>query len=164
MVRLGHDSKGRFTSSNPYGGYNEVNPGGRPELYNEEWIEGELKAFAEWLKNPKNIWPNRFSAERGYPLRCLRDAVKKYPRFSQAYEMLNDLLYGNWVECAAFKRMSEKMATAFLTQWKVLDNTPTTVLVKRDDPISLAVDDAMDNSKDLVNERARDRSQSAEQS
>lgn len=159
-IKVPRDEKGRFGPGNPYGGFQET--AGRPELYNEEWLEQELKAMAEWVQNPRNIWLNKFCAQRGYLYKRLQEAVKKYPRFSESLEMINSLLHSTWVEGASFKKMSEGMAKAFLTQWKVMADNPTTVLLKREDPISLAVEEAMDTSKDLVNERERNSGSTAQ--
>lgn len=148
------DTAGRFGPGNHYGGGPQ--PGaGRPEKYTEEWVEKELNAFSEWVKDPMNIWPGRFAAERGYLLKRLYEAVEKYPSFSDYLETIKERLHGTWVEGATFKRMSEGMAKCFLRQWKALEPEETTVHVKNSNPLAQAVLESMDTSRDIVNDPKR---------
>lgn len=65
--------------------YNINNEGGRPIVYDDNFIEAEALAFREWMKNPCNLYFKEFAFERGYSPQRLSEFSARNQRFSEVY-------------------------------------------------------------------------------
>lgn len=52
--------------------------GGRPIKWTPEAIQAEIEEFAEWIKNPQNIFLEDFSQSRGYASTRIREWQKTH--------------------------------------------------------------------------------------
>lgn len=60
--------------------------GGRPPIWDDEAIEKEADAFAEWIEKPNSFWFQDFAHERKYPAQYLARFAKKNEKFRLVYE------------------------------------------------------------------------------
>jgi hypothetical protein len=147
MTTPGHDEKGRFTTGHNYGG---PNGGGRTEIYTEEWLETELTEMVKWMSKEKNIYYKDFCCERGYAYKRLVEAVDKYPRFSEIMETIQQMQECKYMKGGLTKKFAEGMCTRALTRMGVFDSATSVIIKKESDPVSIAFNEAMGNSKNLV--------------
>jgi hypothetical protein len=148
IMAKGHDEKGRFTSENTYGG--DQGGAGRPEIYTEEWLEKELINLKEWMLKEKNIYYKRYFAERDLDVDIIRDSVKRHPRLARSLKLINDLQECKWVEGSAQKKLDAGISKLMLHKMGAIDTTTTVIVKKESDPVSIAIDEAMGKSKNLV--------------
>jgi hypothetical protein len=80
-----------------------VNGGGRPRIYDDEFIENEALAFYEWIERNEGIYFKEFAFNRGYSPKQLAIFAERNQNFKVALETAHE-----WQEI--------KLATGGLTK------------------------------------------------
>jgi len=63
--------------------YNTEGEGGRPKIYDNEFIEAEAAALEDWMHQPDSIYFKRFAFDRGYSQQRLSEFAEVNQRFSE---------------------------------------------------------------------------------
>lgn len=134
--------------------YNVNGEGGRPKKYTEEFINKEAAALLLWIKKDKgNIWFERFAFERGYPAKNFQAWADENERFSEALEMAKLRQKIVLMENGLTKRFNFNMCQLLLGwEYGIFPKQQTQISGDSQSPLSVFLNQAIDQSKDLVDE------------
>lgn len=72
---------------------------GQPQLYTDEWIGNEAKAFREWLQRPDALFFTTFATDRGYCIQRLTEFADRSVEFSEVLKYAKDIQHNRLVNC-----------------------------------------------------------------
>ncbi len=135
----------------PYAG---CETGGRPEIYTLEFIEAQAEKFVQWLKYPKNIFYQDFVLDQWISPAYLQRWSDKSEKFCNALEMAK-YKQESKLKNQALNKDTDVSFTKFLLinnhgMQKYAEKTESKVSGDSENPIALAITEAMGQSKDLV--------------
>ncbi len=133
--------------------YNTKGEGGRPVIYDDEFIERECDAFEAWMADEESdaIFLTEFASSRGYSRKRLPEFAEKSKRFADVLEIAKE-----WQEHkltkGAMTRAYDSGFTKFVmprvcgAQWKETKD----VNITTNGPVPPWIEEAEGKSKDLI--------------
>jgi len=134
--------------------YNVNGEGGRPVKYTLEFIDDQAEKFMTWLKYPRNIFYQDFLLDQWISPEYLQEWADKSERFSNALKMAK-YKQESKLKAGALDKVFDSGFTKFLLvnnhgMQKYAEKTETKVSGDSQNPIALAITEAMGKSKHLV--------------
>lgn len=111
--------------------YNVNGEGGRPVIYDDEFLEAEGKALLEWMNKPGNFWLNKFAIVRGYQRQMFDDWAKKSKVFARDLSHAKEIQEAKLVEAGLLGEHQYKMSMFVLSniekeRWRMRTETEVT--------------------------------------
>lgn len=137
----------------PYAG---CETGGRPPKHDDAFIEDQVEKFKTWLKYPRNIFYHDFVVDQFILPKYLYEWAERSEKFRDTLEMAKHKQEGK-LKSGALEKVFDSSFTKFLLvnnhgMQKYAEKTETKVSGDIQNPIALAITEAMGKSKDLVND------------
>lgn len=127
---------------------------GRPKKHDDAFIEDQVEKFKTWLKYPKNIFYHSFVLDQFILPKYLYQWAERSERFRDTLEMAKYKQEEKLKE-GALEKVFDNSFTKFLLinnhgMQKYADKTESKVSGDSQNPIALAITEAMGQSKHLV--------------
>ncbi len=124
---------------------------GRPQIYDDAFLEKEASIFLEWMQVSDNVWFEDFAFERGYSPTYFYEWAKRNRVFSEAFEIVQHMQKSKLVKGGLFEQFNPgftKFVMANACGWY----EKTQIAGDSSNPLQFLLEKADGTSKELVNE------------
>ncbi len=126
-------------------------PGGRPQVYTDTWIEEEADRLLAWMELPESIFLKSFAVERKYHPNRLQEFADKNQKFSGVLELAKSWQESRLITYSLFNKINCGMTKFVLANHHGYCEK-TQVSGDVSNPLALAMTRADGSSKALVND------------
>lgn len=129
--------------------------GGRPKIYNDEFIEKEADLLEEWTTSYKdsiNMFIEDFAFERGYSYRRIAEWKDQNEKFAHAYERFFQKQKTLLIKGSLSGKLKHNMCALILgNSHGIYAKTEQKITGSSEEPLEFLLND-MNPSKELVND------------